>query len=195
MGVPIYELPTDTVERRRPQTALDGRGRETPVAASCRASLVLFGESHPPEDRMSLFPCSFCGQRAVGKMSSATWAWWRADQQRVAYRQRLCLTCFVQNVAGLEQATRDEPFHCPACHTDPSDDMDPVYLTVFIPGVGPLRLEMATCGACAVEIRNRAQQGAVQLDDREPQFGGQGTGPQNSNTPSAWAALGIEPRE
>lgn len=144
---------------------------------------------------MSLYPCSFCGRKSTEKMSNATWAWWTADQQRVAWRQRLCIECFVTNVAGLEQSTRDDPFNCPACHTDQSDDLDPVYLTVFLPGVGPLRLEMATDPKCAVEIRNRALQGAHKLEDRETQFGGQDPGPRTSNTPSAWAALGIAPRE
>lgn len=144
---------------------------------------------------MSLFPCSSCGQRSPGKYSSATWAWWRADNVRVAYRQRLCVQCFVQNAAGLEGACRDEPLNCPACHTAPGDDMDPCYLTVFIPGVGPVRLEMATCGPCAVEIRNRAMVGAQKLDDRPVQSGGQDPGPQTDPALQVWRDLGIAPRE
>lgn len=144
---------------------------------------------------MSLFPCSVCGERAVGKLSSATWAWWRADNVRVAWRQRLCVACFAAGVAPLEHETRAEPLNCPLCHTAPGDDMDPCYLTVYVPGIGPIRLEMATCGACAVEVRQRAQQGAVKLDDRQVESGGQGPGPQTDAGLDAWRALGLVPNE
>jgi hypothetical protein len=143
---------------------------------------------------MSLFPCSFCGQRAVGKLSSATWAWWTLDNARVAYRQRLCVQCYMTNIIVLEQSARDEPLVCPNCHTDPGESMDPCYLTVFVPGVGPLRVEMATCGACALQVRERATMGAYKLDDRQPSSGGLDSGPQTDPQLAAWKALGIEPR-
>lgn len=144
---------------------------------------------------MSLFPCSACGQRVPGKLSNATWAWFRADNVRVAHRQRLCAGCYVENVAALETATAENPLSCPVCHTDAGDDMDPCYLTLFIPGVGPLRLEMATCSACAVEVRNRALVGATLLADRLIASGGQGPSPQTDAQPSVWEQLGIRPRE
>jgi hypothetical protein len=140
---------------------------------------------------MSLFPCSSCGQRLPGKLSSATWAWFRSDGERVAYRQRLCLTCVATNVAPLEVETREWSLNCPACHIDASDDLDPVYLTLFVPGTGRIALELPMCPRCAVEVRNRAQQGGERLESRE--FGGQDPGPQ-TNTESGWAALGIQPR-
>lgn len=142
---------------------------------------------------MSLFPCSACGIRAVGKLASATWAWWTADNQRVAWRQRLCTACYVANVAGLETAVSAEPLNCPLCHTDPAADMDPCYLTVYVPGYGKKRLEIATCGPCAVEVRNRALAGASRLDDREPAFGGQDPGPQTDPELDVWRAIGVRP--
>jgi len=142
-----------------------------------------------------LKPCSYCGSQLPGKHSNATWAWNRADGERVAYRQRLCVQCYLTNVAPLETATRDDPLNCPLCHTAAGEAMDPVYLTIFIPSYGPLRLEMGTDGACAVEVRNRALQGALRLENREPSFGGQGTGPQTDPALAVWASLGIQPRE
>lgn len=144
---------------------------------------------------MSLFPCSACGERRPGKLSNATWAWFRADSTRVAWRQRLCIDCYVANVAALETATAENPLSCPVCHTDAGDGMDPCYLTLYVPGIGPLRLEMATCGACAVEIRNRAMEGATKLDDRLASSGGQDSGPQTNPANNVWAQLGITPRE
>jgi len=142
-----------------------------------------------------LKPCSFCGSREPGKHSNATWAWNRADGQRVAWRQRLCVQCYITNVAGLDAALTEEPFSCPICHTEAGEAMDPCYLTIFIPGYGPRRLEMGTCGPCAVEIRNRAQQGGVKLDDSQASFGGQGQGPQTDPALEVWKSLGIQPRE
>jgi hypothetical protein len=71
--------------------------------------------------------------------------------------------------------------------------MDPVYLTVFVPGTGPLRLEMPTDGACAVKLRILAQTGSQELDGQGGASVGQGPGPQTPNDP--WAALGIQPRD
>jgi len=144
---------------------------------------------------VSLFPCSACGERAPGKLSNATWAWFRADNTRVAWRQKLCVACYLANVAAIEQATRDDPLNCPMCHTDAGEQMDPCYLTIFLPGVGALRLEMATCSPCAVEVRNRAMAGATQLDDRLASSGGQSPSPQTNPALSVWAQLGIQPRE
>jgi hypothetical protein len=144
---------------------------------------------------MSLFPCSACGARRPGKLSNATWAWWNADNERSAWRQRLCVDCYVANVATIEQSTRDDPMNCPVCHTDAGEQMDPCYLTIYIPGVGPMRLEMATCAPCAVEIRNRALVGAEKLPDRRTESVGQGPGPQTDPATSVWQQLGIQPRE
>jgi hypothetical protein len=76
-----------------------------------------------------------------------------------------------------------------------SDDMDPVYLTVYVPGTGPVRLEMPFDPACAAEMRVFGMTGARKLDDQGASFGGQGPGPQTSTPDSTWAALGIQPRE
>jgi len=131
----------------------------------------------------------------VGKLSSATWAWWNADNVRVAWRQSLCVECYVTNVSVLEVSTGSDPLSCPVCHTAPGDQIDPCYLTAYIPGVGPLRLEMATCAPCAVDVRNRAQTGARKLEDRQASSGGQDPGPQTDPSLAAWKALGITPRE
>jgi hypothetical protein len=141
---------------------------------------------------MSLYPCSACGERPIGqKLAQCTWAWWNAANTRVAWRQRLCVACYATTLAPLSIEAQNERLECPACHTNVELDMDPVYATVFVPGHGPLRLELPLCGPCAVEIRNRAMLGAVKLEDRG--FGGQDTGPQTETPASAWDAF-IGPR-
>ena len=140
---------------------------------------------------MSLFPCSRCHERGPGKLASVTWAWYRADGQRVAYRQKLDMPCVAAICAPLIQAVEEWSLNCAVCHIDASDDLDAVYLTAFWPGRGKESYEFPLCSACAVEIRNRAQEGADKLESRE--FGGQDSGPQTM-TPDAWAQLGIRPR-
>ena len=143
---------------------------------------------------MSLIPCSSCGQRVVEKLSQVTWAWQRADRVRVAYRQRLCLACYVANVLGLDvEWMPGQPVTCPACHINSEDDMDPVYATAYVPGSGKLQYELGLCGPCAVEIRNRAMAGAEFLPDRPG--GGVSGAPDTGSRTDAWSQLGITRRE
>lgn len=144
---------------------------------------------------MSLYPCSSCGQRATGKLSSVTWAWNRADNQRVAYRQRLCVGCFTVNVLGLPMLPAEAEITCPRCGIGTQNDMDPIYATAFVPGIGRYDLEWATCAPCAVEVRVAAQENAELLADRQQgSLGAGGSGPQTISAGDTWRALGLEPR-
>jgi hypothetical protein len=118
------------------------------------------------------------------------WAWNRADNVRVAYRQRLCVACVETNLAPLLLSAASEPLECPACHTEPGEQMDPIYVSYVLPGWDKEVGEFATCGPCAVEVRNRAQKGADLMEDRQQ---GVGAPTPSSNTPSAWDALGLRP--
>jgi hypothetical protein len=164
-------------------------GESSPVVADGLSSWGAHKREGTPS--VSLFPCSGCGERVPEKLAQATWAWNLADGSRVAYRQRLCLACYASVVLPLGTKVAESLYTCPLCGGDPGDDMDPVYLTVFTPGIGKGRLEMATCSACAVEIRTRARSGAVKLDDRPmPE---QTPGPRTDVHADPWAALGLKP--
>ena len=140
---------------------------------------------------MSLYPCSACGQRAPGKLAQVYWAWLRADQSRVSYKQRLCTTCYCMHVLPVAAEAVSNVVACPVCHAGTLDDMDPVYATIYLPGQDRTDAEMALCGPCAVEVRNRALLGAEQLVDRGAEVGG--PSPQPVTAADAWAALGIRP--
>lgn len=144
---------------------------------------------------MSLvIPCSGCEQREPGKLMQVTWAWYRADGERVAWRQRLCETCAAASVFELHATTLGNPTLCPVCHSSWKDDMDPVYATFYPPGVGKVQGEYPTCGACAVDVRVRAQKNATRMEDRPLPSEGQVPGPQTS-WQDTLRALGIVPRE
>jgi hypothetical protein len=141
-----------------------------------------------------LIPCALCGKREPGKLTHCTWAWYRADGERSAWLQKLCFTCVCTSLVPLVTAAREEPLKCPVCHTDPGDDMDPVYCTYFLEGVGKQQGEWATCGPCAVAVRERAQRGATKREDRPIQSEGQGSSPQ-TDWRELYRSLGLVARD
>jgi hypothetical protein len=140
---------------------------------------------------VSLYPCSSCSQRVPGKLCQIYWAWFQADDVRVAYRQRLCMTCFSASVYAPMLDAMNDLVSCPICHAGTASDMDPVYATIYIPGQPQIQSEMALCGPCAVEMRNRALVGAEKLPDRRDESGG--SSPPTISAADSWAALGIRP--
>jgi hypothetical protein len=135
-----------------------------------------------------LVPCSYCGARDRGKNAWLVWAWNRADGERVAWRQKLCVTCVATNLSPLLINAQEAPLSCPACHAGTENDMDPTFVTYIIPGWEKQQGEFATCGPCAVEIRNRAQTGADKLEDR---LVGVGAAAPTQTSVSAWDQLGL----
>jgi len=139
---------------------------------------------------MALRPCDACSHRVSEKLSSVYWSWNLADRSRRAYLQRLCLACFIQRILPLLTAEVSDAILCPGCHSPSDDDMDPVFAKVYCPGQPVQALELPYCPKCAVTVRVDAQEGAVLLPDRNPEFGGQA--PERSLT-SAWDSLGLRP--
>ena len=143
---------------------------------------------------MSLvIPCSACHERKPGSLSNVTWAWYRADQKRVAWRSKLCIACFVGHVLKFLENASGELLMCPVCGTATAEDLDAIFCTVYLPGQGKSAYELATCAVCAVTIRSDCETYSVLLPDRpQGEFGGQVPGPQTDvNDP--WAALGLKP--
>jgi hypothetical protein len=144
---------------------------------------------------MSLIPCDSCAKKVPEKLAQVTWAWYRADGQRVAFRQRLCTSCFCSNLLPLDKPVDFEALTCPSCGISTEHDMDPCYATTFLPGHGKHQYEIPTCPSCAVEVRSRAQQGAQKLEDRRP-VEGPSAGPSTVTTrESYWTGIGILPAE
>ena len=140
-----------------------------------------------------LIPCSTCGSKLPGKLANVTVAWYTAAQERLAYRLKLCLGCYASQIVPLAPDPNSQALVCPVCHTDSESDMDPVYITSYLPEYGKVQLELPTCAVCAVKLRGPVQEHGVKLEN---QFGGQDPGPQTTPTgTSDWAKLGLYPRE
>jgi hypothetical protein len=143
---------------------------------------------------VSLKLCSVCQERIPGKPGTVYWAWVRADNTRVCWKQSLDIGCFAMNVLPLQVAAEDPRLACPLCHSDTTHDMDAIFMTVCVPGRDCENVELATCGPCAVGVRNTAEFNAEFMPDRGREFGGRGPQPMTSSV-DAWAQMGIQARE
>jgi hypothetical protein len=142
---------------------------------------------------VSLAHCSYCGQRNAPKYAQVTWAWRNANNERVAWRQRLCPGDYAQLVLKWDSEIAPEgSLTCPGCHIDTEYDYDAVYATTFVPGFGKQSYEWPFCGACAVPVRAEAMVNAERLEDRP--VGGLESAPNSDPASAVWSQLGIVPR-
>jgi hypothetical protein len=140
---------------------------------------------------MSVYPCSMCRQRKPGKLASAYWAWFLGDGSRSAWKLRYCPGCAAENLAALlkelhAMGETSSVFACVSCGTDASQDSDPVYLTLYLPGRDPMEYALQLDGACAARLRIPITTHGERLPDR----GGLVGGPPPSST-TVWDELGI----
>lgn len=177
--------------RGAPNHYSPGRGSGAPEAAH--------GGFRAPgaRDRKVTLPvipktCPLCQQQTIGKPASLYWAWTRADGRRKAWKQKVCQDCFKERYVNLIVRSMEPVLICPSCGIGTADDYDAVYLTYCLPGMPKDQSEMPLCGACAVDVRNRALEGAVELEDRGVGVGG--PQPVATSAAQAWADLGLGPR-
>lgn len=139
---------------------------------------------------MQLVPCAVGPHRSPEKPSTLFWAWNRADGVRKAYKQRLCVGHFAERIVPLEVAAEGELLVCPCCGISTQEDLDPVYLIAYLPGVGREDCQLATCGACAAKLRAQAMENAVELENRSL---GAESQPPTKDSSAVWRALGRNP--
>jgi hypothetical protein len=125
-------------------------------------------------------------------MTQVTWGWRRADGIRIAYRGRLCASCFASKIAPLAISYKGvDALTCPSCGIGTEDDMDAVYSTSYIPGYGEFRTESPFCGACAATYRVWVLDHSWQLEDQRGAAGGPTTHPSGDEV---LRSMGIVPR-
>jgi len=141
---------------------------------------------------MSVFPCSVCRQRKPGKLATAYWAWFLADGERSAWKLRYCPADAQEALLALLSKLREmgedsTVFACVSCGADATNDSDPIYLTLYLPGKEPMEYALQLDSACAARLRTPITTHGERLADR----GGLVRGP--SPSASAWDALGLVP--
>ena len=118
---------------------------------------------------VSMYPCSVHGGRVPGKLASVYYRWFDPDGQSVGWKQRLCTGCAKAALKPLiAYANSESPdvSVCPACGSDSSRDMEPLFITVYTPGSEGKELELPICSGCAPTVHANAMQGAERLPDR-----------------------------
>jgi hypothetical protein len=141
---------------------------------------------------VSVFPCSVCRQRKPGKLATAYWAWFLADESRSAWKVRYCPACAEQHLSELFSQLREmdgtlSVFACVSCGASAETDSDPMYLTLYLPGKEPQEIALQLDSACAAKLRIPITTSGERLPDR----GGVVRGPSSST--SEWDALGLAP--
>lgn len=138
---------------------------------------------------MSFRPCSICEQRFPGKPATIYCAWFTADNNRIAYKQRLCPGCLgaaYVEVLKASNSNGSDTDTCPSCGGANSVDLDPIFVTLYLPKQPEREYELATDAACAAKLRIVMQQGADRLEDRSA------SRPGPSTSPTAWDAVGLD---
>lgn len=137
-----------------------------------------------------------CSRGCEPQKEALTWsvgAWMRADGERVAFKQKLCLVCVSTTLAPLYTACEQPTLACPRCGIDTTDDMDPIYVTFIPKGVGKINIEAPTCAACAVTLRGWLMLGAEKLENKGLGAEENGTAP-NLTSADYWASIGLPVR-
>jgi hypothetical protein len=119
---------------------------------------------------MSFYPCSMCGQRTKGRLASVYSNWFNDQEEREAYRQRLCVDCLTELMGGLKNAQLSDSGSltvCPSCGQDSSDNLFGVYLTIYPPKQPEREYALTMCVPCAELLRLRLETGADKLGDRK----------------------------
>lgn len=119
---------------------------------------------------MSIRPCSLCNKRAKGKLASAYWSWFTAANERIAWRQLLCSPCLTSTFGPiLRKSSTDSTGEatCPGCGGSLADDVDPVFLSLYLPKQEALEYELDTDAACAAEIRGSIVDHGERLANRQ----------------------------
>jgi RNase P subunit RPR2 len=118
---------------------------------------------------VSFFPCSHCGQRAVGKLAAIYANWFEEDESRAAFRTRYCVACLTDLMAGLKNGLSTDSgllTVCPSCGTDSSQSLSGVYLTIYPPKQPEREYALTTCTSCAALLHERFRSEGDKLGDR-----------------------------
>jgi len=114
--------------------------------------------------------CSVHDQRDAPKYASVYAAWFRSDGVRTAYKQKLCPQALREELSQILAHASDTSLDvtaCPACGANSSEDLDPIYLNVYLPKQEARVYELPTCASCAAILRVQLQRGAEKLPDRQ----------------------------
>jgi len=125
---------------------------------------------------VSIYPCSRCRKRYPGKLATSYNAWFADGESRVCFRQRLCVGCLGEELGEIIRSQvelSEDAETCPACgSSNANGDLDPTFVTVYMPGREAAEFGLNTCASCAQKLRVELRQGAEAMKDRGVTVGG-----------------------
>ena len=127
-------------------------------------------------------PCMIC-RRAFREKALVAYHAWYNGENRVAYKQRMCLECWRKNYATLLQHSLDQldsesqfPETCYSCGGDLTVDGENTWSTWYR-GRNRKDTVVATCAHCGANLRTVMMNGADRQPDRELSGVGAGGAP------------------
>jgi hypothetical protein len=140
---------------------------------------------------MASSPCSQCGERIRGPAASVYVAWFVGTGERVCYKMRYCYRCVARTWAlilkaefGIGNEAADFSW-CSVCGTGtPPEELDPVYVTLYLPKQERQDLSLQTHWACAAKLRQPVQENGILQPNRQGGMRGPSSSPDND-----WGSL------
>lgn len=137
--------------------------------------------------------CSYCGERRGPKLATAYWAWFRADGVRTCWKVFYCVddasNWLTKQLSNGSSTAENAPMSaCLQCGTDTTQDLDPVFCTLYLPGLERQDFDIPLCGHCAAVLRSDITSRGIHQPNRQE---AQTLEP----VATSWAALGLVPRE
>jgi hypothetical protein len=122
---------------------------------------------------MALVPCSACKRRTLGKLIAVYTARF-SENQRVAFKTRLCFECAAEYAETVRTAkpiygdtgNNQWPDTCTVCGGGTANDLDPIYLTVYEPKQDGRAMTIPTCASCTANLAVQLEQYGERLVDR-----------------------------
>lgn len=104
-----------------------------------------------------------------GPLASVYSAWWDQKGQREAWKQRLCVSCVTHILETLRASALGNSLDltvCLTCGKDASQELNPIYLTVYLPKREAAEYALTICDSCAIRSRALLSTGADRLPER-----------------------------
>jgi len=135
--------------------------------------------------------CSYGGEPAAPKLASIYWAWYTVSGQRVSWKTFSCVGCAPTSLGIIFRSLRNasespDEKHCASCGQVLDTDIDPIYVTLYLPGQERTDPEVWLDSACAAIIRSQIQSVGQRLPDRNVES----RGPLTLAT-DPWEAIGF----
>ena len=136
---------------------------------------------------MSLFPCSVHGAHVPGKLATVFARWNDSNGEFVGWKLRICASCLTTVMGSLTEHLLSDSSTlvlCPACGTDSSAQLQPLYLFVYAPKLQPREYALTTCESCATSWQGSFEGYGEKLPDRKV-----GAGAEAPTTDFQWDSI------